>query len=50
MASSKLHAQNGRDGMQSFLVFLKRWWYLLLAGAALGFLLGYFNGLVSAMI
>nr|MDO8115784.1 hypothetical protein [Candidatus Sigynarchaeota archaeon] len=50
MASSKLHVQNDQNGKQFFLAFLKKWWPYLLASAVLGFLLGYFNGLVSSLI
>jgi hypothetical protein len=32
------------------LAFIKKWWFYIVVGLALGILLGYVNGLISALV
>ncbi len=42
--------QQTKESTRKILAFLKRWWLHITVGLALGILLGYVNGLISALV
>ncbi|MEX2718248.1 MAG: hypothetical protein Q6353_008985 [Candidatus Sigynarchaeum springense] len=43
-------AQQAKEFTRKIVTFIKRWWLYIVVGLALGFLLGYVNGLISALV
>ncbi len=42
--------QQAKDFTRKILAYLKRWWLYIVVGLALGILLGYVNGLITAIV
>jgi hypothetical protein len=39
-----------KEFTRNSLAFIKKWWFYIVVGLALGILLGYVNGLISALV